>query len=56
MVLNDEAMDHPYKYQHDNHMYFEKKKAYRGDLSKSQRKSVKYCLEFFFLFIGKMYS
>ena len=33
------------KYKNDNHMYFENKKVCRGELSKSQRKSVKYCLD-----------
>ena len=30
-----------------------RKMYYRGDLSKSQRKSVKYCLEFFFSLLEK---
>ena len=45
-IFLDEARDGADKYQHDNHVYFEKKKVYRN-LPKSQRKSVKYCLEFF---------
>ena len=46
-------MDGADKYQHDNHVHFEKKKVYRGDLSKSQRKSVKYCLQFFLSLLEK---
>ena len=44
-------MDGADKYQHDNHVYFEKK-VYRGDLSKSQRESIK-CFDFFFCLLEK---
>ena len=52
-MLKDEAREGADKQQHDNHVYFEKKKVYRGELSKTQHKSVKYCLEFFLSLLEK---
>ena len=37
IFLKDEARDGVDIYQHDNHVFFEKKKVYRGDLSKNIR-------------------